>query len=160
MNQAPISLSFGTFVVEYALVAESVVFHDRKNLIAGGAPLGAVPRLAICKDLKRNEYRLFHCDSEWNDLCSVESSPDISELKGKAERRYEGISEHWKATGYTEEAAKEYLEAEFEDAKCSFCGESWYEWESVSRKMIASPQAKICSECVSEFYEGLQLGDS
>ena len=157
MDKPPISLSYPMFVVEYAIVDHSVHFIDRKTLSVGGEWLGEVPALAISKDVSTGDFHLCHCDSEWKDLCAVQSASTIEEIKEQAERHYLGVGEKWTQTGYSQTDAEAIFDEMREEDKCSFCSESWWDWHlpGQDRKMIVSEHAKICSDCVMRFSKEL-----
>jgi hypothetical protein len=144
----PLSLCLPTFVIEYALVDSSIKYHERKNLNVGGEWLGAVPKLAICLNLRTNEYHLSHCNDEWEDLCSVESRKTIQEIKALAERRYEGIGEKWIPTDYTEAEAEAHFRELASEWTCSFCKKSL---EESMDGMVVKDNATICYACIKSF---------
>jgi hypothetical protein len=145
----PLSLGFPMFVIEYAVVDTSIIYHERKNLNVGGEWLGAVPKLAISLNLRTSEYHLSHCNDEWEDLCSVESRKTIQEIKALAERRYEGIGEKWIPTDYTETEAEAHFRELTSEWTCSFCNKSWYDGDMGG--MIVRDHAKICYVCIKSF---------
>ena len=145
----PLSLSFSTFVVEYAIVDSSIKYHERKNLNVGGEWLGAVPKLAICLNLRSSEYHLSHCNDEWEELCNVETRKTIQEIKALAERRYEGIGEKWISTDYTATEAEAYFQEVASEWTCSFCKKSLY--DEPMDGMIVCDHAKICYGCIKSF---------
>jgi len=138
MNKPPLSLALPTFVVEYAIVPKSVKHIPSKKLWAGDRWLGAVPRLAICKDYLSNEFCLTHCDDEWEHLCGVEFRETIDEIKMIAEKHYPGITDYWKKTGYKEPDAIKQRNEIIEDNTCNFCEKSSYD---------------IGNLCIKDFYE-------
>lgn len=154
MNKPPISIFIPSYVVEYAVVDSTVKFMNRKNLNVGGNWLGAVPKLAICKNLETSEYHLSHCDDEWNDLCAVQTAKTIQEIKEIAEKHYQGIGKNWVTSGYSETDAIASLNEEIETTKCSFCGRSPH--DESTRSMIVSDNARICDVCIREFYHEIQ----
>ena len=161
MSKPPLMLSLPTYVVEYALVPDSITHVPCKKIWAGNHWLGAVPRLAISKNFLTDEYHLSHCDDEWQDLCFIESESTIEEIKIVAEKHYPGISEFWIETGYEEpEAVKARSEALRENA-CSFCGKSALDTETeITSMILGRNDARICDICIRELREELGSDDT
>jgi len=151
MDKPPISLFIPSYVVEYAVVDSSVTFFDRRTLNVGGEWLGAVPQLAICKNVETSEYHLSHCNSDWEPLCAVQTAKTIEEIKEIAEWHYQGISAKWIPTNYEEDEVLKLLEEEREQWRCSFCRRSRSD-EGVTG-MFCSEYATICNLCVKAFAE-------
>lgn len=149
MDIPPISLWFPSYVLEYAVVGAEVVFKDRRTLSVGGEWLGEVPKLAISRNLETQEYHLNHCNEDWESLCSVESRATIDEIRHLAEKHYQGITDHWTETEYSEADAAIVLERAKDEKRCSFCGRSAYDDEI--KKLIVGANAKICNKCVDSF---------
>lgn len=154
MEKPPISLFIPSYVVEYAVVDSTVKYMNKRNLYAGSEWLGAVPKLAISKDIETSEFRLSHCNEEWEYLCSVQSATTIEEIKEIAERHYQGIGKKWIQTGYNESDAIALIEVEKELNKCSFCGRSHLD-EGINN-MIFSEKARICVLRIKSFYNEIQ----
>ena len=154
MKHPPISLSYPSYVIEFAVVDETVEYMNRKNLNVGGEWLEAVPKLAICYDIEREEYFLAHCDEGWEVLCLVESHKTIAESKINAEKHYRGLNAKWIKTNYKKSEAIKLFEEEKESMKCSFCGRSHYDHEF--SELIAGDAAKICNLCVEKFSQELE----
>ena len=158
MNKPPLSLYYPAYVVEYAIVDSTVKFIDRKTLNVAGEWLGAVPKLAICKNVKTSELELSHCSEDWESLCSVQTAATLEAIKKIAEKHYQGIGSKWVETHYKESDAVALFESEKESGKCSFCGKSHY--DANIRNMIVSSDARICDNCVRTFYKELENGNS
>lgn len=154
MDKPPISLFIPSYVVEYAIVDSTVKYMNKKNLWAGDEWLGAVPKLAISKDIETSEFRLSHCNEEWEDLCAVQSAMTIEEIKEIAEKHYQGINKKWIQTDYNESDAIALIEEEKEMSMCSFCGRS--PWDEEMQKMIINEKARICGRCIKSFYNEIQ----
>jgi hypothetical protein len=108
-------------LLHHAIVDGTVQFAGRTLLFVDGNELGQVPCLAICENKKLSEVLLFHCDSEWNGLgCSAH--PSVAESKARAERTYVGISARWVDAGISERTADAFLDEQFGNERCSFCG--------------------------------------
>jgi hypothetical protein len=135
-------------VIEFAIVDNTVTFEQRNTLNVDGKWLGEVPGLAICRNLDEAEFMLFHCDHHWQVLGVAAGYGSVEEARAKAERSYHGISAKWVASGYTREEASKYLEAQFEDQSCSFCGRTPLQFEA-----IAGDSVRICNHCVDSFHE-------
>jgi len=153
MSKPPITLCHPSYVVEYAVVDNSVKYTDRKNLNVGGKWLGAVPKLAICKNIENEEYTLAHCDDDWDLLCFVESHKTIDESKKNAEKHYNGINEKWIKTDYMEAQALEIFSQEKEKMKCSFCGASHY--DGIFTSLVTGKDANICNACIQSISKDL-----
>lgn len=154
MDKPPISLFIPSYVVEYAVVDSTVKYMNKKNLWAGDEWLGAVPKLAISKDIETSEFRLSHCNEEWEDLCAVQSASTIEEIKEIAEKHYQGINKKWIQTDYNESDAIALIEAEKEAVKCSFCGRS--PWDEEIGRMVINEKARICELCIKSYYSLIQ----
>lgn len=149
MERPPVALCYPTYVIEYAVVDDAVKYMNRRNLNVGGEWLGAVPKLAICRDIEKDGYCLAHCNDKWDVLCAVETRETIEEVKATAEKHYHGIGEKWMATGYKKSDAVKIYEQEKDEMRCSFCGRSHY--SSSFTGLIKGKGANICNICVQEF---------
>lgn len=158
MDKPPVSLYYPAYVVEYANVDATVKFIDRKTLNVGGEWLGAVPKLAICRNIETSEFELSHCNEDWESLCAVQTAATIEGIKGIAEKHYNGIGSKWVETNYKEADAVALFEAAREAEKCSFCGKSHYDADI--QGMVVSDNARICSNCIRAFYQELENGNS
>ena len=150
MDKPPIILSLPAYVVEYALVNSSVSFVDTRTLNVGGEWLGAVPKLAICRNVKTLEYHLSHCNDDWEELCSVQSGETVEDVRAIAEKHYVGINGKWNPTGYSEAEANAAIEEIKDGMRCSFCGKSAYDDAGIKR-LVEGSNANICDICVKDF---------
>jgi hypothetical protein len=157
MNKPPVTLFYPSYVIEFAIVDSSITFVDRKTLNVGGEWLGKVPKLAISKDIETSEYRLSHCDDDWNDLCSVQTSTSIDLIKQIAEKHYQGITKNWIPTNYKQSDAEVLFLEEADKYRCSFCKKSYYDNAFTT---IIGEDPKICDVCVKKFYEIINEKDS
>jgi hypothetical protein len=135
-------------VLEYAILTSVVRYSGRSDLLVGGKELGPVPRLAICQPLGETTFLLFHCDDDWN-LLGVSSHTSLAEAKARAERIYAGISACWIDRQVTEADAAEYLEQEFGDERCRFCGRLPFDVEQL---VVHERGGPICDACIEELH--------
>ena len=147
MNTPPPALDCAQ-VIEFAIADETVTFEQRQTLNVGGEWLGRVPNLAICQNLDETDYMVFHCSREWVVLGVAAGYKTMEEAKQKTERSYHGITPKWTATGYSRDDAVKYVEAQFKDQICSFCGRNPSQFEAVAGNSV-----RICNRCVDSFYE-------
>ncbi len=155
MDIPPLSLWLPSYVVEYVKIPASINHVPSKKLWAGNRWLGEVPRLAICKNYLTEEFHLSHCDDEWQDLCSVESRSELTQVKILAEKHYPGISEFWESTDYREEDAVTERNDIIKEDACSFCNKSFHDEDSRITNMIGTKEPRICNICITEFYEAI-----
>lgn len=146
-NDAPDIVLNCARVISYALVDDSVTYVERGNFFVDGKLLGAVPKLAICQNLDEEDIMILHCDNEWNVLGAAGGNRTVEEAKESVEKSYGGLKKKWVDTGTTKEEAFQYLEEEFEDEKCSFCGK----WPLDVELMIGD-KVRICNYCVDKFH--------
>ncbi len=135
-------------VLHYAIVDEAVRFTPRGKIYVGDAQLGAVPRLAIVRNLVDDEIMLFHCDGEWRCLGSS-GSGDIDEVMAHANRRYEGLETKWQKAPYADAEFAKAVADEYRDERCSFCGRYHFQ---IDTQMVEGDRAMICGECVQRFH--------
>ena len=161
MSKPPLMLFLPAYVVEYALVPDSITHVPGKKIWAGNHWLGPVPRLAISKNFLTDEYHLSHCDVEWQELSSIESGDTIEKIKIVADRHYPGINEYWMETGYKEtDAVRAHSEA-LQDNACSFCGKSALDSEAAIASMICGRNdARICDICIRQLRDDLDSEDT
>ncbi len=153
MKKPPVSLCYPTYVIEYAVIDDEVEYMNRGNLNVGGKWLGAVPLLAICKDIYSKKYFLAHCSKKWQLECMVEDHMTIEESKANAEKHYKGVGSKWKKTKFKKKEAKHIFEKAKQEMKCSFCGKSHFDHEFTS--LFEGKKAKICNKCVLSFSKEL-----
>ena len=139
----------------YAVIDSSVQFSGRTLLFVDGRELGRVPCLAICDGKRSSEVLLFHCDSGWTTLgCSAHQS--VQDAKTRAERIYPGISTLWVNADVSEEAAEVYLNEQFGNVRCSFCGKRPDEvGQMFSKEGKGKDEVGICDQCIKNFHGGL-----
>jgi hypothetical protein len=141
----------------YAVKDDDVVFTNRIHLIVGGERVGEVSHLAICHNYSNpDDFLLLLCDADWESK-GVIGFDSVEAAKAKAERGYEGISRKWVDVEASKEELDRFLREEYEvdpDTEwwrtfCSFCGKE----DTETTGLLASGNAKICYECVKEFYK-------
>ena len=137
-------------VLAYAEVDESETYIEQGCFYVDGKLLGRVPRLAICQYLDEAEVLIFHCDSDWNSLGAQGGFQSVEEAKTRIVRSYPGLHSKWIDTSVTETQTREFLEQEFLEGKCSFCGR----WPYRVKQMIGE-NVRICNYCIDEFYVAL-----
>src|SRR6266536_2135910 len=143
---------FGTArLLEYAIVDNSVVFTGRQSLFVDGKLLGAVPFLALCRDLVSEEINLFHCNLRWK-VIGVSGGSTIVGTKELAERAYCGISTKWTTSPYTEDQVVQQLEKTWGRHRCSFC----QKWPWDVQQIFEGPRSSICDECIGSFAKILE----
>jgi len=135
--------------IEYAVVDASVRFEQRHWLNVGGEWLGAVPRLAICRNLDESQFMVFHCGEDWNVLGVASGYDTIADAKARAERSYHGLMQKWTPTGHSVDDALGYVKERFKGHECSFCGRLPLQYDSA----IGGPGVRICNHCIVEFHE-------
>lgn len=143
-------------VVSYATVDESVGFSGRQRLYVDGKLLGKVPKIVICRPLRKNstaDLLIYYCDGNW-DVLGVTQAASIVAAEREVERYYPGISRHWIAMAVTEPEAVEWIKMHHKDEICSFCGRLPFEFDA----FVAQGSAVICSVCIDEFYGAIHPG--
>ena len=114
--------------------------------------MGVVPKLAISKDIETSEFRLSHCNEEWEDLCAVQSATTIEEIKEIAEKHYQGINKNWIRTNYNESDAIALIEAEKEAVEGFILQERSPLWDEEIGRMVINEKARICELCIKSYY--------
>ena len=137
-------------VIEYAVTDETVTFEQRNTLNVGGKWLGEVSNLAICQNFDETKIMVFHCNHEWEVLGVAAGYGSIQDAKERTERSYHGITAKWMAGGHSREDAIKYVETQFKNQSCSFCGRTPLQFEAVAGNAV-----RICNHCVDSFYEGM-----
>lgn len=132
-------------VIAYAIVDKAVHFTGQQRLFVGDKLLGRVPRIAICKSLRKDlkDYLILYCSKKWRVL-GVAGAKSLPLAKKEVERCYAGISDNWVTVNTSEKLAKRWLAENHPADVCSFCGQFAYEVEA----MFTAPSAVICSACV------------
>ncbi len=141
-------------LLHYAILNDTVGYNRGHGLMfVGDKEIGKVPCLAICQDKKSPQFTLYYCDSDWGYIGSG-SYDTVPAAKRRAEIIYPGSSVCWIEAQFTEEDANRYLEARFSDSRCSFCGRR--SDETLSATFEGDGKARICGDCVREFYSDLK----
>jgi ClpX C4-type zinc finger len=136
-------------LVHYAVLTESVGFNAGHGLLSVGAKeIGRVPCLAICKDKESPQVTLYCCDSDWAPI-GIAACETVDAAKKKAERIYPGSSPCWVEAEFTDADAKRYLDEQFSDLRCSFCGKGPHETDSAFFE--GNGKVRICADCVRQF---------
>ena len=142
---------YDLYVVEYALVDDSIVFEQCRTLNVDGEWLGRVPCLAICQDFDTLEYSIQHCAADWELLGVATGYESVEKVKERVERSYHGIRAKWIRAETTFEDARALYEADLRADSCSFCGRTPFEM----RRMVATEDhsARICDDCIDRYYK-------
>lgn len=156
LNNGPPPVLGGCRVLEYAILDESVKYSGRSSLFVGGASagwkeIGPVPCLAIGQELNTGAVMLLHCDRDWDVIARDGNHESFSAARERAERMYQGVSSKWIATNVSEADAETFQDEMWADERCSFCGKTPPECDT----MLASDRARICNTCVSKMHTAL-----
>ncbi|MGC1107764.1 MAG: hypothetical protein WA876_14635 [Candidatus Acidiferrales bacterium] len=142
-------------LLHYAVLNEAVGFNSGHRLMfVGDKEMGRVPCLAICADKGSAQFFLYFCDKDWS-MVGVASYETVAAAKQRAERIYPGSSGRWMETHFTEEDGERFLEETNSFTRCSFCGKRDDE-RLFSGTFEGKRTARICGNCVREFYKDLQ----
>ncbi len=141
-------------VLHYAIVDETVRYTPKNQIFSGGIELGAVPRLAIVRNLVDDVIMLLHCDEEWTSL-GVSGGGSAEGAMAYANRRYEGLEGKWHKAPYCEAEFAKAVADEYRDQRCSFCGRYHFQIDAL---MVAGDRAMICGECVERLHSALSGG--
>ena len=144
-------------VLAYAIVDESVVFTGKQQVYVDGKLIGRVP-CPLCQNVApdENEIMLFHCDEHWNVLGVSGGETDLEAAKADAEVTYRGIAAKWIDTGISTEDARRWLEQQYPEDLCSFCGRLPSEFETA----FGGHKSRICGDCVRKYFAMLQKDKS
>jgi hypothetical protein len=139
-------------VIAYLIIDDTMQWTGRLTLYVGGKQLGAVPCLAIARNVlhDRDEYLIFHCDRCWNSLGTT-SAASIKECKLAVERWYAGSHAKWLRTGITKREAEQQLRLAFAGQTCTFCRCIPPQVDA----MLSFRGKVICDECVKAMAEML-----
>ena len=139
-------------VIAYAILDQTVRWTGRQVLYVGDELLGAVPRLAICRNLfgELQDFLIMHCDNRWNVL-GVVSAPTLRESMQKSERWYEGISKHWVKTHTSKKIAERWLRAQCAGDACSMCRKIPPETDG----MFSKGTVNICFFCIRKMHQSI-----
>lgn len=153
-NAPPPVLAFAR-VVEYAVLTSAVRYSGHSSLFVDGKELGPVPRLAICQARGETTFTLFHCDDEWEILGVGGSYASVEEAKARAERIYAGVAGCWIDPQVSEADVADYLEQEWGDDRCRFCGKLPVDFE---RLVVHERGGPICNVCIDELHALIHEG--
>lgn len=140
-----------TRVLHYAIVDASVRYTPNGRIFVGDVELGAVPRLAIVRNLVDEGIMLLHCDEEWASLGSS-GSGTVEAVMAHANRRYEGLEQKWRAAPYSDAEFADAFADAYRDQRCSFCGR--YDFQ-IDAMFVEGDRAMICGECVERLHSAL-----
>ena len=142
-------------LVQYAVLNEAVGFNSGHHLMfVGDKEIGRVPCLAICRDRDSARFFLYFCGKDWS-MVGVASYDTVAAAKQRAERIYPGSSGCWAEAHFTEEDRERFLEEKNSWTRCSFCGKR-DDGRLFSETFEGNGTARICGNCVREFYNDLQ----
>ncbi len=131
-------------VLRYAVVDESVRYTPRGKLFVDGVEVGAVPRLAVVRNLVDDEVMLLHCDETWNSL-AVSGGGSIDDVTAHANHRYQGLAGKWNDAPHSDADFAKAVCDEYGDDRCSFCARFSFQIDAL---MIRGNRAMICGDCV------------
>ena len=145
-------------LLHYAILTDSVGFTSGHSLMyVGDKEIGRVPYLAICEDKDSLQFVLYFCNRDWGPI-GVASYDSVETAKRRAERIYPGSANCWVGAHFSEADAKGYIEKRLSYMRCSFCGKTPDENQSVT--FTGSGAARICSDCVRKLHSDLsELGE-
>ncbi len=137
--------------LHYALVPRSVPFVNDGRFWSDHDLVKRAPRLAITQDRVRNRFELLFCDRRWRILHGL-TATSVPKAKRIADEFYPGLGAHWTDLNVTARAAARYMKRLRDEQGCSFCHRAPGE-HGVSQIQVR--QARICADCVAEFYEDI-----
>jgi hypothetical protein len=76
---------------------------------------------------------------------------NLSDAKADAEVAYRGLGPKWVDTGTSVEEARRWLERQYPEDKCSFCGKLPFEFEAA----FGGHRCTICGDCVRKYFSML-----
>jgi hypothetical protein len=135
-------------VLEYAIVDARVRYTGAQRLFSGGQWIGAMPRLAIVRNIPDDALLVLYCDDDWESHGAAEYET-VEEAKRAAEKHYDGITRLWQQRHATDDEVSAHLAEHF--PPCSFCGRALY---AVAHMIGVDP--RICDRCIDEFHQILQ----
>lgn len=143
-------------VIAYAIADGAVRYNKKQRLYAGERLVGRVPKIAICKSLRKqmSGYLILFCNKRWR-VKGVSGAKSLREAKKEVERYYIGIESKWIAVDTSVKTAKQWLAAQYPQDVCSFCGNFSYD----ARIMFLGPKVAVCSNCVEAFSQELKRKD-
>src|SRR5262252_9120273 len=125
----------GCRIEQYAIRPRSIRFTGDRIMFRNGREVRSMPRLALGRD-RRGQLYVVHCDGRWRSRFCAGGYDTVREAKAHAERRYPGISRHWRRTGYTARQAHRLL---WGGRRCTLCRKWWFDVE----KMVEFPRRKV-----------------
>lgn len=140
-----------TRVLRYAVLDHEVRYTPRGAIYVDGVELGAVPRLAIVRNLVDDSVMLLHCDEDWNCL-GVSGAGSIEEAVTDANRRYDGLAEKWRKAPYSEVEFAKAVADQYGEQRCSFCGRYHFQIEA---PMAVGDRARICGDCIVRLHAAI-----
>lgn len=135
-------------VLHYAIVDDSVRFVPKGRIFVNGVELGAVPQLAIVRNLVDDGIMLLHCDEDWNSL-GTSGSGSVEDVMESANRRYEGLEGKWRKAPYSDAEFAAACADEYGEQRCSFCGRYHFQ---IDAQMVVGDHARICGDCVERLH--------
>jgi hypothetical protein len=151
MNDAVPPLIHCARVLYYAIVDDSVRYAPKGKIFVGDVELGAVPRLAIVRNLVDDGIMLLHCDEEWASL-GVSGSGSVEDVMAHANRRYEGLEGKWCKALYSDAAFAKAVADQYRDHGCSFCGRYHFQIDAM---VVEGDRAAICGDCIQRLHAAL-----
>lgn len=145
-DKPPPALDAGRLLA-YARMDEPVPDVNKTIVYVIGELLGRVTRLAIYESLNAGECALLLCNEGWSPL-GVAVVSSFEEARKRAESDYRGVTDKWIDANVSAEEAARYLREQGQKESCSFCGRPPVE----VRQMISSSKARICEQCIKEFF--------
>ena len=132
-------------------------FTGRQQLYVDDKLLGRVPCLALCQNVapEEDEIMLFHCDEEWNVLGANGRATNLSDAKADVEIAYRGLAAKWVDTGISADEARRWLEQQYPEDMCSFCGKLPFEFEAA----FSGHRSTICGDCVRKYSSMLKKNE-
>ena len=152
-TEAPPPAIGSSRVIAYAVVNKDVRYTGKQRLFVDGKLLGRVPKIVICKSLRKGfkNYLILFCDKNWQERGGI-TAKSLPQAKKSVECYYAGISSKWVTVSTSEKAAKRWLAENYPNDICSFCGKFSYEFDV----MFLGRSAVICPSCIDAFADELR----
>ncbi len=138
-------------VLHYALVGPEVRYTPKNAIYVDGIELGAVPRLAIVRNLVDDDFMLFHCDADWSCL-GVSDCGSIEDAMAHANRRYEGLAGKWREAPYSDAEFAKAVTEQYGEERCSFCSRFHFQ---IDAPVIKGDRARICGDCIERLHSAI-----
>jgi hypothetical protein len=135
-------------VLHYAVLDHEVHYTPRNAIYVDGIELGAVPRMAVVRNLSDADIMLFHCDDDWTCL-GVSGHPSVEDALAYANRRYAGLAGKWREAPYSEAEFAQAVAEQHGEERCSFCGRHHFQ---VDVPMVEGDRARICGDCIARLH--------